>query len=121
VFTNSLNGKQMSSQAYQGGGRGLSQETLTALSDIVLKGLKPDLVIYLDIRPEVGLARAKGRGKLDRIEREALAFFERTRERYISIAKANDHCIVIDAEQSIECVHQDIVTVLNHFYLNVTA
>ena len=111
----------MSSQAYQGGGRGLPQETLAALSDIVLKGLKPDLTLYLDIRPEVGLARAKSRGELDRIEREALSFFERTRERYLTLANANEQCVVINAEQSIECVHQDIVAALHTFYLSVKA
>ncbi|MFM9449499.1 dTMP kinase, partial [Streptomyces acidiscabies] len=63
----------LSSQAYQGGGREIEHTTLKALSDIVLKGLKPDLTIYLDIEPSIGLARAKGRGELDRIEQEALS------------------------------------------------
>ena len=54
---------------------------------MVLNGLKPDLTIYLDIDPAVGLARAKGRGELDRIEQEALGFFERTRERYLALAE----------------------------------
>ncbi|MBE0367706.1 MULTISPECIES: dTMP kinase [Pseudoalteromonas] len=111
----------MSSQAYQGGGRGLPQEALTALSGIVLQGLKPDLTLYLDIRPEIGLARAKGRGELDRIELEAMSFFERTRARYLTLANADEHCVIINAEQPIERVHKDIIAALDTFYLGVKA
>ena len=52
----------LSSQAYQGGGREIAQTTLSALSDITLKGFKPDLTLYLDVEPAVGLERARGRG-----------------------------------------------------------
>ena len=50
----------LSSQAYQGGGREIEQATLSALSDITLKGFKPDLTLYLDVEPAVGLERAAG-------------------------------------------------------------
>ena len=105
----------LSSQAYQGGGRKIAASTLTALGDIVLKGLKPDLTIYLDIDPAVGLARAKGRGELDRIEMQALSFFERTRSRYLELASNDERIKTVNAGQSIELVHQDIVAVLEQF------
>ncbi|MEH6394737.1 dTMP kinase [Pseudoalteromonas sp.] len=105
----------LSSQAYQGGGREIAASTLTALGDIVLKGLKPDLTIYLDIDPAVGLARAKGRGELDRIEKQALSFFERTRSRYLELASNDERIKTVNAGQSIELVHQDIVAVLEQF------
>jgi dTMP kinase len=110
----------MSSQAYQGGGRELSASTLSALSQIVLDGLKPDLTLYLDIPPEIGLARAKGRGELDRIELEALSFFERTRARYLELARADENCVIINADQTLEEVHRDIIAALNQFYTRVT-
>ena len=105
----------LSSQAYQGGGREIAADTLTALGDIVLKGLKPDLTIYLDITPAVGLARAKGRGELDRIEKQALSFFERTRTRYLELANNDERIKTVNAEQSMELVHQDIIAVLEQF------
>ena len=105
----------LSSQAYQGGGRKIAADTLTALGDIVLKGLKPDLTIYLDITPAVGLARAKGRGELDRIEKQALSFFERTRTRYLELANNDERIKTVNAEQSMELVHQDIIAVLEQF------
>ncbi|HEA18390.1 MAG: dTMP kinase [Pseudoalteromonas prydzensis] len=105
----------LSSQAYQGGGREIATSSLTALADIVLKGLKPDLTIYLDIDPAVGLARAKGRGELDRIEKQALSFFERTRARYLALANNDERIKTVNAGQSMELVHQDIIAVLEQF------
>ncbi|MGH2639325.1 MAG: dTMP kinase, partial [Rhabdochlamydiaceae bacterium] len=45
----------------------------------------PDLTLYLDIDPHEGLKRVK-RSK-DRIEKEDLAFHQKIREAYLSIAK----------------------------------
>ncbi|MDP5214117.1 dTMP kinase [Pseudoalteromonas tunicata] len=108
----------LSSLAYQGGGRELDRSTLNALSNIVLKGLKPDLTIYLDIDPAVGLARAAGRGALDRIEQEQLSFFERTRAQYLAIAASDPSIKVVQAGQEISAVHQDIRAVLTAFLVD---
>ena len=105
----------LSSRAYQGGGRQIADSTLSALSKIVLKDLKPDLTLYLDIDPKIGLARAAGRGELDRIEQEQLSFFQRTRAKYLEIASQDPTIKIIDAAQSIEQVHHDIQTVLEQF------
>ncbi|MDX1391757.1 MAG: dTMP kinase, partial [Rheinheimera sp.] len=76
----------MSSRAYQGGGRQLDEQFINQLRQAVLGDLRPDLTLYLDIDPAIGLARAKARGELDRIEQEQLAFFQRTRQKYLHIA-----------------------------------
>lgn len=90
----------LSSRAYQGGGRELGDKVLTTLKDLVLPNFEPDLTIILDIDPEVGLERARSRGELDRIEQEDLAFFVRTRERYLEIAQREPNIVVVDAGQS---------------------
>lgn len=106
----------LSSQAYQGGGRGIDATTMLALRDIALDGFKPHLTLYLDIDPKLGLERAKSRGELDRIELMALPFFERTRETYLGFV-ANDPTIkCIDASQSIESVTAQIETVLHQWF-----
>ena len=105
----------LSSQAYQGGGRGVSEKTMTAISDIALKGFKPDLTLYLDVDPAVGLERARGRGELDRIEQAGLAFFERTRAKYLELAEQDDSIVVVSAMQSMEKVHQDVIAVIHHY------
>ncbi len=66
----------LSSQAYQGGGRGIDPQLMATLRDAVLGDFRPDLTLYLDVTPEVGLKRARARGELDRIEQESLDFFQ---------------------------------------------
>ncbi|TFZ51548.1 dTMP kinase [Serratia proteamaculans] len=94
----------LSSQAYQGGGRGVDQQLMASLRDTVLGEFRPDLTLYLDLPPKVGLQRARARGELDRIEQEALPFFERTRARYLELAAQDTSIITIDASQSLEQV-----------------
>ncbi|HGO5815558.1 TPA: dTMP kinase [Mannheimia haemolytica] len=98
----------MSSQAYQGGGRKLDRHLLETLKESVLGTFEPDLTIYLDLDPVIGLERARGRGELDRIEQQSLDFFYRTRERYLELTRNNDKAVIINAEQPIEQVTADI-------------
>jgi len=91
----------LSSQAYQGGGRGLDTQLMTTLRDAVLGDFRPDLTLYLDVTPEIGLQRARARGELDRIEQESLRFFERTRERYLALAAQDPSILTIDSTQNI--------------------
>ena len=98
----------LSTQAYQGGGRGIDKKLLKALRDTVLGDFYPDLTFYLDVTPEVGLKRARARGELDRIEQESLDFFNRTRKRYLELAEADRSIKVIDATLSLEAVSQQI-------------
>ncbi|HHR5900540.1 TPA: dTMP kinase [Providencia alcalifaciens] len=98
----------LSSQAYQGGGREIDRQLMASLRDLVLGGFKPALTLYLDLPPELGLQRARSRGELDRIEKESLAFFERTRTRYLELAAADETILTIDASQNIEQVQADI-------------
>ncbi|MBS5773156.1 MAG: dTMP kinase [Enterobacter cloacae] len=98
----------LSTQAYQGGGRGIDQTLLTTLRDAVLGDFRPDLTLYLDVTPEVGLKRARARGELDRIEQESLDFFNRTRARYLELVEQDPSIRTIDATQSLEEVVADI-------------
>ena len=104
----------LSSQAYQGGGRQLG-ELLTPIKEAVLGDFKPDLTIYLDIDPALGLSRARARGELDRIEQNELAFFERARAVYLEHANNDSTIVTVDASQSLEQVQQDIKTIVSDF------
>ncbi|MPW30896.1 dTMP kinase [Agarivorans sp. B2Z047] len=107
----------LSSQAYQGGGRELGVDKLQAIKQIAIGSFEPDLTLYLDIEPGLGLSRARERGELDRIEQQALSFFERSRAVYLAQAEANDNIVKVDASQSIDKVASDIQAALNN-YLN---
>lgn len=105
----------MSSQAYQGGGRQIDASLMKNLRYTTLGDFKPAFTLYMDIDPRVGLERARGRGELDRIEKMDISFFERTRERYLEIAHADPSIIIINAEQAIEDVSRDIRDALNEW------
>jgi dTMP kinase len=91
-----------STWAYQGGGRGLSREAIQDTIAIATGGLDPDLVVLLDLAPEVGLRRKKGSGHdqaLSRFEAESADFSERVRRSYLEQARSSgQNWLVLDAE-----------------------
>ncbi|ENM5839945.1 dTMP kinase [Vibrio mimicus] len=109
----------MSSQAYQGGGRQIASSTMKNLKQTALGDFKPALTLYLDIDPKLGLERARGRGELDRIEKMDISFFERARQRYLELAESDESVVLIDAAQSIEQVSKDIRTALEYWLRRV--
>ncbi|MBE2897358.1 dTMP kinase [Pasteurellaceae bacterium 20609_3] len=111
----------LSSQAYQGGGRGLDRTLLATLRNAVLGDFTPDLTLYLDIDPAQGLARARSRGALDRIERAQLSFFERTRARYLELVARDPNARVINAGQALEQVTADVQSAVRAWYAKVVA
>lgn len=99
--------------AYQGGGRGIEPTRIAQLEQLVLAGFQPDLTLWLDCPAEIGLARARQRGALDRIEQEDLAFFERCRTAYAQRQRQQPERIVrLDASGPIEAVSEALVQVL---------
>jgi dTMP kinase len=89
-----------SSIAYQGFGRGLDVDVITGTSRWATGGLIPDLTLLLDLDPEVGLRRARGRsGRADRLEAEALDFHTRVREGFLALAAADPaRYAIVDAD-----------------------
>lgn len=71
--------------AYQGYGRGLDMATLRAADAAATGGLAPDLTVYLDVDPAVGLARKQGEDEAIRTGLETLAFHGRVREGYLAL------------------------------------
>lgn len=105
----------LSSQAYQGGGRQIDPVLLQTLRDTVLGDFRPDLTLYLDIAPALGLQRARQRGELDRIEQQDLSFFERTRVRYLELAQNDPNTRIIDAGQALPVMTAAIEATLNQW------
>ncbi len=102
----------MSSQAYQGGGRQIDPNVMSNLKQATLGDFKPDLTLYLDLDPKLGLDRARGRGELDRIEKMDISFFERSRARYLELANSDASVFIIDASQNIDQVTASIESCL---------
>ena len=106
----------LSTIAYQGGGRQMNMADIDALRQVVLGSFRPDLTILLDLDVKVGMARARNRGTLDRFEVSKIDFFERVRQAYLDFAKAHeDYVKVISAEDPIETVSQNILKLLEKY------
>lgn len=104
-----------SSLAYQGGGRGINSQLIEDIKQVSLGDFNADFTLYLDIDPELGLSRARGRGELDRIERLAIDFFERTRQVFLNLVNGHQNAVTIDASQTPELVEKAIFIQLDNW------
>ena len=95
------------SYAYQGYGRGLDLERITALEGWVQNGLQPDLTLLLDLAPEVAEQRMQERTK-DRMESEKVEFYQRVRSGYLRRAAQDARFRVIEAKNTIDAVAAEI-------------
>ncbi len=96
------------SVAYQGAGRGLGVDLVKELNRVATGGLEPALTFVLDIDPVAGLARAAGRSRPDRLEKEALAFHERVRQAYRDLA-TEPRAVLLDASRAREELAAEIL------------
>ena len=106
-----------SSLAYQGYGHGLGAEAVQPVLDFVTGGLVPDLTIYLDVSPEVGLGRrAKGALKgeeFTRLDAMATEFHQRVYAGYQEIGRrAGARWQSVDAAQPPDSVFDAIISLI---------
>jgi len=75
--------------AYQGYARGVDPDLIRELNVRATSGVLPDLTLLFDLDPAEGLKRNRLKGRrLDRFEREAIAFHRRVRRGYLEICRA---------------------------------
>jgi len=84
-----------STVAYQGARGSIRPETLWQLWGLVSPGIEPDLVLFLDIEPEAGLARL--RRDPDRMESLGLDFHRRVHRGFTEMAHSMPHLVEIIA------------------------
>jgi len=105
-----------STLAYQGYGKGVAVETLLALHAFATGDLWPDLVLWLDLPVHLGLSRstkraagqAAGSAQEQRFEALGLAYHEKVRAGFATLAAADARIVRIDATQGIDAVHAAI-------------
>ena len=103
-----------SSYVYQGIARGVGIEEVKMANHFALKYM-PDLTIFLDVRPEVGLKRIENRGKMDRLDLEKIEFHQSVYNGYLKICDMfKDRIVKINVENSQEVVINDIIEVLDN-------
>lgn len=97
-----------STVAYQGYGRGLDIEQIHYLNNLATGGLKPDLTIMFDVDVETSQSRVGA--EKDRMESAGIKFFERVRQGFLEIAKAEPERVkVINSTQTIEEIHKQVL------------
>ena len=104
-----------SSLAYQGAGRELGIAAVKQINDFATSKIEPDLTIFLDVKPQVGLNRiAKERaGQEDRLEQEKLNFHQKVYQGYQEVIKAHPERIkVVDANKPFNLVVEDCVKII---------
>ncbi|WP_338207014.1 dTMP kinase [Lactobacillus juensis] len=104
-----------SSLAYQGAGRELGIAAIKQINDFATSKIEPDLTIFLDVKPQVGLDRiAKERaGQEDRLEQEKLNFHQKVYQGYQEVIKAHPERIkVVDANKPFNLVVEDCVKII---------
>ena len=95
--------------AYQGGGRGVSESTISALENIVQGSFKPDYTFLFDLNAEIGLARARNRGETDRFEQQHIDFFNRVRSKYLAMSESETtRYRIVNAEHDLATVQNQI-------------
>jgi dTMP kinase len=104
-----------SSLAYQGYARGLGISEVFSINKFAIGDLMPDLTLYLDLDPQIGLSRiAKNKEReINRLDLEEINFHVNVREGYEEVMKMfPERMVRIDANQEVEEVMADINAVL---------
>ncbi len=102
--------------AYQGGGRGISQQRIEQLAEWTLNGLQPDITFLFDLPVELGQQRVLSRNEgKDRFEQEKVDFFQKIRDCYLQRAKHEPARIkVIDSSCSISDIEKQLTYILDN-------
>jgi dTMP kinase len=99
-----------SSLAYQGVARHLGVDEILNVNLFATEGKYPDLTLFFDLEPEIGLARiaANAGREVNRLDLEKMDFHKNVRAAFQDLAKRfADRYVVIDASQSFEKVFED--------------
>jgi thymidylate kinase len=102
-----------SSVAYQGYARGLKMSLIEDVNRYAVDDMTPDVTLFFDIKPEIGIARKKNVQSLDRIEKETLDFHYKVYNGYKELLRKYPQRIKrIDAQKDVYKVHEQVVGVL---------
>ncbi|NWQ44518.1 dTMP kinase [Bacillus sp. EB106-08-02-XG196] len=96
-----------SSLAYQGHARGLGIDEVFSINQFAIEKMMPDLTIYFDIEPELGLQRInKNKGReVNRLDLEKIDFHHKVREGYhLVMERFPDRIVKIDASGEVNDV-----------------
>ena len=104
-----------SSLVYQGVGRGLGIDTVYQMNLFAIDDVMPDLTIFFDVKPEIGLARIHKdeNREVNRLDLETLDFHQKVYNGYCEVANHfKDRIQTVDASQNIEEVYAQVLAMV---------
>jgi len=104
-----------SSIAYQGYGREISIEAVTAIQNFAIQKALPDITFFIDL-PVEEIENRKSKletNSLDRIELSDTEFYNRVRSGYLKMCDKQERFKIIDGTSSIEKIHEEIIKEIN--------
>lgn len=102
-----------SSLAYQGYGRMLGLSTIEQLNHLAINKCLPDITFFLDVPILTGFKRRNSSDKIDRMDLQQKAFYERVYAGYLEIQKIYPKRIIsINAARTIETVAEEIEKII---------
>lgn len=104
-----------SSLAYQGYARGLGIDEVFQINQFAIEQMMPELTIYFDIEPELGLKRInKNKGReINRLDLEDLEFHQRVRTGYhLLLERFPNRIIKIDASGTVDEVFNKTIKIV---------
>lgn len=115
--------------AYQGVGRNLGADRVEEFCEFICHGVLPDLTIYLDIDPALGLSRARsgslpvpGERGYDRIESEGLSFHQKVREAFLAIHKKHPRrFLCLNADRPPVVISSDAILLIRKILFTVSS
>jgi len=112
-----LDRHELSTFAYQSGGRGVDVHSIQQISTACMPERRPDLTLFLAVDPECSLERAAMRGELDHYESQSITFFQNIALAYERFIEEYPNVVCIDANQPFDLVQQDIQKALELFLM----
>lgn len=107
-----------SSLAYQGYARGIDMDEIWEINQFAIGDTMPELTIYFDLDPRVGLARINNTSdrEINRLDLEKIEFHEKVQEGYYKvIERFPERIIKVDASKPLEQVLEDTIDIINRF------
>jgi len=107
-----------SSLAYQGYARGIDMDEIWEINQFAIGNVMPELTIYFDLDPRVGLARINNTTdrEINRLDLEKIEFHELVQEGYYKVIdKFSDRIRKVDASKPLEQVFQDTIAIIDQY------
>jgi dTMP kinase len=104
-----------SSLIYQGVARGIGIDKVYEINFFAIEDALPDLTVFIDVRPEVGLQRVfnSPNREVNRLDLENLDFHKKIYMGYLELMEKYDRIKSVNGEQTLESVVEDTIALID--------